>query len=177
MTRGRYAERARTKQSADRTAAFALAEADRLRRRIRQLEHFETENTQLRHALDASRRDVELVTSDKVREQALQLEETLEILERMRRREVNFGEVWRKSTDRCMEALGSVRPHDRAWNDAIAVIAVEACSGFDDLEQTTFDENEGHKRKLPFAVVKKRVIEQLESASTTKVMARFRGRQ
>lgn len=59
MTRGKYAERAKTKQAADGATVEALGEVNRLRAEIRRLRHLEDDVEQLRLALVRARAEVE----------------------------------------------------------------------------------------------------------------------
>lgn len=80
MTKGKYAERAKTKRSADGATAVAIGEQNRLRAHIRSLEHLEVENAELRRTLDDLRtqvsarstpRELKLATELALTEQAL----------------------------------------------------------------------------------------------------------
>lgn len=59
MTKGKYAERARTKRSADGATVLAIQEQNRLRARISQLEHLEPENANLRSRNERLRQELQ----------------------------------------------------------------------------------------------------------------------
>lgn len=67
MTKGKYGERAKTKRAADGATAVALAEQNRLRARIRTLEHLEGENRHLRERLDDARRQMDAKEGDELK--------------------------------------------------------------------------------------------------------------
>lgn len=59
MTRGKYAERAKTKQAADAATVAALREVNALKARVRTLEHLELENARLRMTLKDARTELD----------------------------------------------------------------------------------------------------------------------
>lgn len=78
MSRGKFAERARTKRAADVATSTAIAEQNRLRARIHQLEHVEAEQASLKRTIERLRLDVAAGEGPKVRQAIRERDEALE---------------------------------------------------------------------------------------------------
>jgi hypothetical protein len=66
MTKGRYADKTRTRREAEARYAGELRESDRLRARLHELRSLEGENRRLREALDTARDQAAQGSSDRV---------------------------------------------------------------------------------------------------------------
>ncbi len=118
MARGKYAERGRSKQDADRRHAIAVAEANDLRRKVHELRHLRTENEALKQRTIHLQAQVDERSSDRVED----MQERLAFLE-ADREQLIFS--WESTKDSAlvglMNLIDTIAPRgSRRWWELVA---------------------------------------------------------